>query len=280
MEEAKTMETPMSSSIKLDKNEKSKSIDSTMYKGMIADFLDSGASFYSRATYGIGGLIISIIRGVEICLDPESICRIFYIALVGLRVLTMISRVLHHMICSIMLPRGGHRDEISYYEAFLMKSILTRRWIHTPDGSWVKRAERPPAQARGQGEAHPGVEEEAKIREMDNGPSFIEPPYTETPSHQAPHAPDHAPWMDLSAHISSLDTRMDELVVVNDTQFYSMEDHIDQYQIGFTSQFEYLQQRFERMKNRMDQQQTSFTSWLESLEALMDQHQTLFGHLQ
>ena len=60
--------------------------------------------------------------------------------------------------------------------------------------------------------------------------------------------------MDLSAHISSLDTRMDELVVVNDTQFYSMEDRIDQYQIGFTSQFEYLQQRFERMKNRMDQQ--------------------------
>ena len=42
--------------------------------------------FYSRATYGIGGSIISIIRGVEICLDPKSICRIFYIALVGLRV--------------------------------------------------------------------------------------------------------------------------------------------------------------------------------------------------
>ena len=196
-----------------------------------------------------------------------------------------------------------------------------------PDGSWVKQVERPPAQARGQGEAHPGVEEEAKIRKMDNGvdpqrgfqqresefdipplqsegvqfeatfselmmfeptytarpssqPSFIEPPYIETPPHQASHAPDHAPWMDLSAHISSLDTRMDELVVVNDTQFYSMEDRIDQYQIGFTSQFEYLQQRFERMKNRMDQQQIGFTSWLESLEALMDQHQTLFGHLQ
>ena len=35
MEEAKTMKTPMSSSIKLDKDEKGKSIDSTIYRGMI-----------------------------------------------------------------------------------------------------------------------------------------------------------------------------------------------------------------------------------------------------
>ena len=38
MEESKTMKTPMSSSIKLDKDEKGKSIDPTMYRGMI-DFL-------------------------------------------------------------------------------------------------------------------------------------------------------------------------------------------------------------------------------------------------
>ena len=44
--------------------------------------------------------------------------------------LTMISRVLHHMICSIRLPRGEHRDEVSYYEAFFMDSILNRRRIH------------------------------------------------------------------------------------------------------------------------------------------------------
>ena len=35
MEEAKTMKTSMSSSIKLDKNKKGKPIDSTMYRGMI-----------------------------------------------------------------------------------------------------------------------------------------------------------------------------------------------------------------------------------------------------
>ena len=44
--------------------------------------------------------------------------------------LTVISIVLHHMICSILLPRGEHRDKVFYYEAFLMDSILTGRWIH------------------------------------------------------------------------------------------------------------------------------------------------------
>ena len=39
MEEVKTMKTPMSSSIKLDKDEKGKSIDPTMYRGMIAFLL-------------------------------------------------------------------------------------------------------------------------------------------------------------------------------------------------------------------------------------------------
>ncbi|RVW77706.1 putative mitochondrial protein [Vitis vinifera] len=39
MEEAKIMNTPMSSSIKLDKDEKSKSINSTMYRGMISSLL-------------------------------------------------------------------------------------------------------------------------------------------------------------------------------------------------------------------------------------------------
>ena len=43
-------------------------------------------AFYLRATYGLGGPLISTIRRVEIQLDPQSIYRIFYIAPVGLRV--------------------------------------------------------------------------------------------------------------------------------------------------------------------------------------------------
>ena len=124
-------------------------------------------AFYSRATNGLGGPVLSTMRGIEILLSPESICRILDIPLVGLRVyeaktwptmpgfkprevvqrlcglvdpqgmgkpsahnLTVTSRVLHHMICSILLPHGGHRDEVSYLEAFIVDSILTGRRIH------------------------------------------------------------------------------------------------------------------------------------------------------
>ena len=38
-----------------------------------------------------------------------------------------------------------------------------------PDGSWIRRAEQPLAQAQGQGQMHLGVEEEAEIRKMDDG---------------------------------------------------------------------------------------------------------------
>ena len=43
-------------------------------------------TFYSRETYGLGGPVLSIVRGVEIRLSPESICRILDIPSVGLRV--------------------------------------------------------------------------------------------------------------------------------------------------------------------------------------------------
>ena len=210
---------------------------------------------------------MSTVRGVEIRLSPESICLILNIPLVGLLVyeakawptvlgfepretvqrlcglayaqgmgkpsahsLTLPSRVLHHMICSILLPRGGHQDEVSYLETFIVDSILTRRRIHVgylmmmhmiscvesttrvlpygrfligvfkdaevdlsretdfeaptiydtydeqslgrmkfekaPDGSWIRRAKR---QAQGQGQMHPEAEEEAEIKEIEDG---------------------------------------------------------------------------------------------------------------
>ena len=60
-------------------------------------------------------------------------------------------------------------------------------------------------------------------------PAFIEPTYIEIPQPQPPYTLDHAPWMDLSAQIIFLSTCMEELVVVNDTRFYSMENMMDQY---------------------------------------------------
>ena len=62
-----------------------------------------------------------------------------------------------------------------------------------------------------------------------SGPTFIELTHTEIPHPQAPLTHDSTPWMDLSTQISSLGTRMEELVVVRDTRFYSMEDRMDQY---------------------------------------------------
>ena len=49
-------------------------------------FLTLVQTFYSRATYGISGPIISTVRGVEIRLDLKSIYCIFDIAPVGLNV--------------------------------------------------------------------------------------------------------------------------------------------------------------------------------------------------
>ena len=96
--------------------------------------------------------------------------------------------------------------------------------------------------------------------------AFTEPSHTKIPPHQAPLALDHAPWMDLSTHICFLGTCMEKFVVVNDTQFYSMENRMDQYQVAFTSQFEHLQQRFERIEGCMDQHHVGFTSQFEHLQ--------------
>ena len=118
-------------------------------------------AFYSWVTYRLGGPVLSTVREVEIRLSPESICRILDIPSVGFRVyeakawptmpgfeprevvqrlcglanaqgmgkpsahnLTVPNRVLHHMICFILLPRGGHRDEVSYLEAFIVDLIF------------------------------------------------------------------------------------------------------------------------------------------------------------
>ena len=80
--------------------------------------------------------------------------------------------------------------------------------------------------------------------------------------------------MDLSTQISSLGTRMEELTVVDDTRFYSMEDRMDSYQTGFTSQFEHLQQRFKSIEERMDQQQTIFEHFQQMIERIESRHKS------
>ena len=98
-----------------------------------------------------------------------------------------------------------------------------------------------------------------------SGHAFTEPTHTEIPPSQASPAPDHAPWMDLSTQINSLGTRMEELAMVSDTRFYSMEDRMDQYQASFTSQFEYLQQMIDRIKDRLERQHEKMIPYLHSM---------------
>ncbi|KAL6336173.1 hypothetical protein AAG906_011055 [Vitis piasezkii] len=262
------------------------------------DGLFTMMAFYSKATYRMGGPIISTVRGVEICLDSKNICRIFDIVSIGLRdlwtsrihrigkpsahSLTVISRVLYHMLCSIFLPRGGHRDEVSHYEAFLIDSILTGKQIHLGvfkdaniDLSKETEFEAPNTYDMYDDQSMGKM----KFEKASDGswpssePAFTEPTYTKIPPPQAPLTRNHAPWMDLFAQINSLGTHMKELVVVNDTYFYSMEDCMDQYQAGFTSQFEYLQQRIERIKDLLECQHEKMMAYLRSMfPPLLHQH--------
>ena len=94
-----------------------------------------------------------------------------------------------------------------------------------------------------------------------SGPTFTKPTYTKIPLPQAPPTPDHAPWIDLSAQISSLGNRWRSLQW-SVTRFYSMEDKMDQYQTRFTSQFEYFQQRIDHIQDHMERQHKEMMAYL------------------
>lgn len=44
--------------------------------------------------------------------------------------LSVRARLSHHIICKCILPREGHRNEVSYYEVFLIDSILGEHKLH------------------------------------------------------------------------------------------------------------------------------------------------------
>ena len=77
---------------------------------------------------------------------------------------------------------------------------------------------------------------------------------------------------------------MEELDLVHDTRFYSMEERINQYQTGFTSQFEHFQQRVERIKKHMDQQQVTVEHLQQSIERIeshqASQHEEMMAYLR
>ena len=44
--------------------------------------------------------------------------------------LTMQCHIVHNIVGHCILPRGGHRDEVSYFEAFVIDSMVVRRRLH------------------------------------------------------------------------------------------------------------------------------------------------------
>nr|CAN64324.1 hypothetical protein VITISV_005640 [Vitis vinifera] len=289
MEEAKTMKTPMSSSIKLDKDKKGKSIDSTMYRGMIGSLLYLAASrpdimysvclcarFQSCPKESHLSVIKRILRFLKETMDiglwyPKSdnfeliefldahfvgckverkstsgtchflghslvswhskkqnsialsTAEVEYIAAgfftfmlpetslgkildrlqalewilgrsearaldLGPRALVLgqfllLQRTSQPVTTHFRTPRafGLFKDvgvdlsrEIDFealdiYDTYDEQSLGWMKFEKSLDDSWVRRAERPPTWAWGQGQVHPGVEDEVKIREMEGG---------------------------------------------------------------------------------------------------------------
>ena len=64
------------------------------------------------------------------------------------------------------LSRETDFEAPTSYDTYNEQSLGRMKFEKAPDVSWIRRAER---QARGQDHMHPGVEEEAEIREMEDG---------------------------------------------------------------------------------------------------------------
>ncbi|KAL6328444.1 hypothetical protein AAG906_038319 [Vitis piasezkii] len=76
---------------------------------------------------------------------------------------------------------------------------------------------------------------------------------------------------------------MEELALVHDSRFYSMEEHLDQYQTGVTSRFDHFQQQFERIEERMDQQHATFNHLEQRIDRIescqASQHEEMMAYL-
>nr|CAN65096.1 hypothetical protein VITISV_004657 [Vitis vinifera] len=131
--------------------------------GMIANSDDFQADLPNS-----GGLITSTVRGVEIRLSPESICRIFDISSVelwmyeskawptvlGFESTTLVlpydyflTRVFKDV--GVDLSREIDFEAFTIYDTYDEQPLGQMKFEKAPNGSWIRRVERPLAQARG-----------------------------------------------------------------------------------------------------------------------------------
>ena len=69
----------------------------------------------------------------------------------------------------VNLSREIDFEASSTYDTYDDQSMGMMKIEKTSNGSWVRKAEREPKQTLEQGQAHPGVEKEVEIREMESG---------------------------------------------------------------------------------------------------------------
>ena len=69
----------------------------------------------------------------------------------------------------IDLSRETNFEVPNAYDTYDDQSMGKMKFEKATNGSWVRKAKRATTQARGQGQAHPGVEDEVEIREMEGG---------------------------------------------------------------------------------------------------------------
>ncbi|RVW15678.1 Retrovirus-related Pol polyprotein from transposon RE1 [Vitis vinifera] len=186
-------------------------------------------AFYSRATYGLGGPVLSTMRGVEIRLSPEndipSLDSMFMRLRCGPLCRDSSLERLFRGCADLPIPRGWANHRLTVDTRHEYSPTTASLPVFQGCGVDLSREtdfEAPPAMTRMMSSlgAHEVREGTRWLLPMMTESSFTagpssQPSFTELPS-QAPHVPDHAPWMDLS-QISSLGTRMEELALVHDS---------------------------------------------------------------
>ena len=81
---------------------------------------------YQRKTWShVEGFILG--EAMQCICDLEYTNNISKPRAVGL---TMKCHVIHNVVGHCIIPRGGHRDEVSYMEAFVIDSVVVRHQLH------------------------------------------------------------------------------------------------------------------------------------------------------
>nr|CAN64997.1 hypothetical protein VITISV_028406 [Vitis vinifera] len=178
----------------------------------------------------------------------------------------MTNLVLYHMICSILLPRRGDQDEVSYLEAFLIDSILTGRQIHIGYLMMMHIISccKSTTQVLPYDRFLTRMFKDARV-DLSRETDFEVPTIYDTYDEQS------LGWMKFEK-------------ASDGSWIRGAERPPAQSQKGFTYQFKHLQQRFERMEERMDQQQTTFEQLQQSIERIEShqesQHEEMMAYLR